>query len=99
MNDPWRGDLRVLAGRTRQPRAALLDSHSVTTTARGGDRGFAGATLVTGRQRHLVVDTFGVLLAVGVTAASVQDRDGAKRLLGGLRPGCPRLRCLGAEGA
>ncbi len=32
---------------------------------------------VKGRKRHRVVDTLGVLLAVSVTAASVQDRDGA----------------------
>lgn len=35
------------------------------------------AKKVKGRKRHLVVDTLGSLLAVTVTSASVQDRDGA----------------------
>jgi putative transposase len=49
-------------------------------------------------QRH-VVDTLGWLIAVVVTAASVQDRDGAKRLMGLLRHWFTRRRCMGAEGA
>ena len=34
-----------------------------------------------------------------VTAASVQDRDGAKCLLEGLQPKCSRRRHIGADGA
>jgi hypothetical protein len=33
---------------------------------------------VSGRKRHIIVDTLGLLLVVSVTAASVQDRDGAQ---------------------
>jgi putative transposase len=36
---------------------------------------------VVGRKRHLVVDTIGLLIAVVVTAANVQDQDGAKEVL------------------
>jgi hypothetical protein len=38
-----------------------------------------------GRKRHIAVDTLGLILAVLVTAASVQDRDGAFQLLASLR--------------
>ncbi|WP_217240877.1 transposase [Streptomyces sp. AC555_RSS877] len=38
-----------------------------------------------GRKRHLVVDCLGLVLAVAVTAASVQDRDAAVPLLERLR--------------
>ena len=36
---------------------------------------------VSGRKRHIVVDTSGLLLAVVVHAANIQDRDGAKLVL------------------
>jgi putative transposase len=54
---------------------------------------------VTGRKRHIFVDTLGLLLTVVVTAARVQDRDGAKLRLEVLRPQCARLRLIGADGA
>ncbi len=51
-----------------------------------------------GRKRHLVVDTLGLLLAVAVHAADVQDRDGAKLVLGKLVGRFPRLWVLWADG-
>jgi putative transposase len=54
---------------------------------------------VSGRTRHLVVDALGLLLAVVVHAASVQDRDGAKLVLAKARAHCPRLQLLWADGS
>ena len=85
INNVLRGDLRVLEGRNRQPSAGIIDSQSVKTTDRGGDHGCDSAKKVNGRKRHILVDTLGLLIAVVVTAANVQDRDGAKQLLGFLR--------------
>jgi putative transposase len=97
--DTLRGDLRMLEGRPRQPRAALIDSQTVNITDRGGDTGFAGATQIKGRQRQRLVDTWGLVMAVLVTAARVQDRDGATVLLHVLRHWFPRRRGIWAEGA
>ena len=52
-----------------------------------------------GRKRHILVDTLGLLLAVVVTGASVQDRDGATRLLAPLRSKFSRLRLIWADQA
>ena len=54
---------------------------------------------MSGRKRHLLVDTLGLLLAVVVHAASVQDRDGAKLVLAKARVRCPRLQLLWADGS
>jgi putative transposase len=56
-------------------------------------------TQVQGRKRHRLVDTLGLLLMVVVTAASVQDRDGAMALLDVLRHRFARLRLIGADQA
>jgi putative transposase len=64
-----------------------------------GLRGYDAGKQVKGRKRHLLVDTLGLVLAVVVTAASVQDRDGAKRLLRVLQHQFSRLRLLWADGA
>ena len=52
-----------------------------------------------GRKRHIVVDTMGLLLAVVVHAADIQDRDGAKLVLRKLLGRFPRLRLIWADGA
>jgi len=54
---------------------------------------------VKGRKRHIVVDTMGLLLAVVVHAADIQDRDGAKLVLRKLLGRFPRLRLIWADGA
>lgn len=52
---------------------------------------------MTGRKRHIVVDTLGLLLAVVVHPADIQDREGAKLVLPKLRGRVPRLRVIWAD--
>ncbi len=71
--------------------AGCSDSQNIKGTAVPGVRGYDADKKVNGRQRHILVDTLGLLLAVVVTAASVQDRDGARRKLSHLPGGCKNL--------
>jgi len=73
-------------------RPASIDSLSVKAadTVGATTRGFEGGKKISGRTRHIAVDTVGLLLAVCLTAASAPDRDGAHPLLAALRQGfCP----------
>jgi putative transposase len=80
----WRAAARPGAAEGRKkkaPTAAILDSQSVKTAGQGGACGYDANKKIKGRKRHLLTDTPGWLLGVEITAASVQDRDGAKPLL------------------
>jgi putative transposase len=80
--------LRTKARTTEKPYAprttASVDSQSVDTTSGGEERGRDNAKNVDGRKRHIVVDSMGLLLAVLVTAASVDDGQAAAELFGRL---------------
>jgi putative transposase len=70
---------RSQAEKPSAPRTtASVDSQSVDTTSGGEQRGRDNATNVAGRKRHIVVDSLGLLLAVLVTAADVDDAKAAE---------------------
>ncbi|WRZ95523.1 IS5 family transposase [Streptomyces sp. NBC_01007] len=88
VHDTLRGQVREADGRNAEPRTGLIDSQSVHTadTVPVGTRGFDAGKKVKGRKRFIVTDTLGLLLAVHVAAANLQDRDGAKRSWSCQRP-------------
>lgn len=98
IHDTLRAMVRRRAGRHKHPTAGCLDSQSVKTTAFAGVRGYDAGKKINGSKRHLLVDTMGLLLAVLVTAASVQDRDGAALLLAQLGGACKKLRLIWVDG-
>jgi len=100
IHDALRERVREAAGRNTNPSAAILDNQSVRTSEAGGVRGYDGGKQIAGRKRHILVDVLGLLLlVVVVTAANVQDRNGAQLLLSPLAKQFRRLRLLWADGA
>lgn len=91
-------EVRQVEGRQPSPSAAIIDSQSVKTTEQGGPHGYDAGKKVNGRKRHIIVDTIGLLLAIVVHAASIQDRDGAKLVFRKLKGKFPRLKLIWADG-
>jgi putative transposase len=76
-----RKEVRIQQGKEPEPSAAIIDSQSVKTAEGGAECGYDAGKKVTGRKRHIFVDTLGLVLLALVTAGNVQDRDGAKLLM------------------
>ncbi|GGL15561.1 IS5 family transposase [Streptomyces flaveus] len=100
LHDRLRDKVRQKEGRTVDPTAAIVDSQSVRAAANipRPTTGWDGGKKVGGRKRHLVVDCLGLVLAVAVSAANVQDRDAAVPLLDRLRRLYFSLRLVWADG-
>lgn len=80
------------------PTAAIIDSQNVRTASQPGVRGYDAGEKITGRERHILVDTPGIILALKITTADVRDRDGACLLLGVLTMAFGWLKLIWADG-
>ena len=100
MHGELRDQCRIAAGRKPQPTAAVIDSQSVKAAEEvaRASRGYDAGKKISGRKRHIAVDTIGLLLTVLITAASVQDRDAAKPLLWNLKKAFPEIKLAWADG-
>ncbi|MDR3619519.1 MAG: IS5 family transposase [Paludisphaera borealis] len=99
IHDALRRQVRVEAGKEPEPSAGSIDSQSVKATRTGGTRGYDAGKKINGIKRHLLVDTLGLVLAVVVHSAGIQDRDGAKLVFAKakLRGGWPRMARVWAD--
>lgn len=92
--------VRQADGREATPSAASIDSQTVKSAPGTEDSAYDGAKQTTGRKRHVIVDTLGLVLAVLVTAGNVPDAEAARILFNRLTPRQKqRLKVIWADSA
>ncbi len=87
-------------GRNTKPSACVIDAQSVktSTSVPATSQGTDNAKKIVGRKRSIVTDTLGLLLAVLVTVAGVQDSVAGTQLLGQVAAAHPDLRKVWVDG-
>lgn len=90
---------RLKSGRKAQPTAGIIDAQSVKSTLVSSEsKGFDAGKKVKGIKRHIITDTLGLVLAVVIQSASVQDRDGAQEVVNMMRESWRNIIKLFADG-
>ncbi|WP_309302911.1 IS5 family transposase [Streptomyces sp. PT12] len=99
IHDALRAKVRRADGRDPAPTAGVIDSQSVRAadSVPQATSGYDAGKRQRGRKRFIVTDTLGLLLAIHVVSASVQDRDGARRPLLWTRLDHPSVRLIWAD--
>ncbi|GAA3420003.1 hypothetical protein GCM10018952_61530 [Streptosporangium vulgare] len=100
LNGLLRRLVRQAEGRNPEASACVIDAQSVKTSANVPvtGQGTDAAKKIVGRKRSIAVDTLGLLLAVLVTAAGVQDSAAGISLLDQLATGHPTLSKAWVDG-
>lgn len=99
VHDRLREKVRKAVDKKPTPTAAIIDSQAIRTAEGGTQRGHDAGKRITGRKRHLAVDTLGLVLAVTVHGAGWQDQDGACFVLLALKERFKRLKVVFADSA
>jgi putative transposase len=99
IHDRLREKVRKASGKKSTPTVAIVDSQSVRTAEGGEERGYDAGKKITGRKRHLAVDTLGMVLAVVVHSAGIQDQTGAEWVMDKLGEQYRRLKVIFGDSA
>jgi len=94
-----REKVRQAAGKKSTPTVAVVDSQSIRTAEGGEERGYDAGKKITGRKRHIAVDTLGLVLTVVVHGGYWQDHDGACFVLSRLKEHFKRLKVVFGDSA
>ena len=91
--------VRVANGKNEEPTAGIIDAQSVKNTlVSSEDKGFDAGKKIKGIKRHILVDTLGLVLAVVIQSASVQDRDGAISVIEKMKENWKKVTKIFADG-
>lgn len=91
--------VRRNVGKKEEPSVGIIDAQSVKSTLVScEDKGFDAGKKVNGIKRHIIVDTLGLILAVVIHKASIQDRDGAQSVVEKMKEGWLRVIKIFADG-
>ena len=88
-------------GREASPTAAIIDSQSVKSAEKGGaydPPGYDAGKKIKGKNRHILIDTQGLLIHAVIHAADIQDRDGGALVMSTMFGMYPFLRKIFADG-
>lgn len=91
--------IRKKQGKNEEPSVGIIDAQSVKSTlVSSQDKGFDAGKKIKGIKRHIIVDTLGLILAIAIQSASVQDRDGAIHVIDKLVENWKRIIKIFADG-
>ena len=88
---------RVDDGDDPDPKQAIMDSQTTTTTEVPSERGYDGAKHIVGRKRQIMSDSHGFLLATLVHPASVSDTEGGEWLFNASRAHWPSIERVNVD--
>ena len=98
INRVLRENIRIKEGRNRMPSASIIDSQTSKIASVSESTGYDRAKKTKGRKRHIAVDVLGLLLAVVVHSAAIDERSGAKLLMQRVKQWFPTLLKVWADG-
>jgi len=97
IHDKLRCEVRRKRGKEESPSLGLIDSQSVKTQSMTTAKGYDGNKKINGRKRHIITDTLGLIMAIVIHNADIQDRQGAKEVIKELQFKYPRLKKILAD--